>query len=137
MQELGAYDGRQAFGTAASPALHGDRVFVVHDNVTESFMAAYDKRGLGSEPSSDYSGPAAAGVALHLALRLALEARLTQRLGYRPQCPHHDDGGFIRLAPPEPTDDDVYISAAQVKRCELVSGDKVAGPMRPPRRCSG
>ena len=41
--------------------------------------------------------------------------------------------GFLRLAA-EPTDDDVYISAAQVKRCELVSGDKVAGPMRPARR---
>jgi transcription termination factor Rho len=42
--------------------------------------------------------------------------------------------GFIRLTPPEPTDDDVYISAAQVKRCELVSGDRIAGPLRPPRR---
>jgi transcription termination factor Rho len=42
--------------------------------------------------------------------------------------------GFIRLAPPEPTDDDVYISAAQVKRCELVSGDRISGPLRPPRR---
>jgi transcription termination factor Rho len=42
--------------------------------------------------------------------------------------------GFIRLAPPEPTDDDVYISAAQVKRCELVSGDRVSGPVRPARR---
>ena len=42
--------------------------------------------------------------------------------------------GFVRLAPPEPTDDDVYISAAQVKRCELVSGDRVAGPVRAPRR---
>ena len=36
--------------------------------------------------------------------------------------------------PPETTDDDVYISAAQVKRCELVSGDRVAGPVRAPRR---
>ena len=35
---------------------------------------------------------------------------------------------FIRLDPPETTDDDVYVSAAQVKRCELVSGDRVAGP---------
>jgi outer membrane protein assembly factor BamB len=43
-RELGAFDGRQAFGTAASPALHGDRVIVVHDNATESFIAAYDKR---------------------------------------------------------------------------------------------
>ena len=42
--------------------------------------------------------------------------------------------GFVRLAPPEPTDDDVYVSAAQVKRCELVSGDRVAGPVRAPRR---
>jgi transcription termination factor Rho len=42
--------------------------------------------------------------------------------------------GFVRLSPPEPTDDDVYISAAQVKRCELVSGDRVGGPMRAPRR---
>ena len=42
--------------------------------------------------------------------------------------------GFVRLAPPEPTDDDIYISAAQVKRCELVSGDRVGGPVRAPRR---
>jgi len=42
--------------------------------------------------------------------------------------------GFLRLSPPDPTDDDVYISAAQVRRCELVSGDRVAGPVRRPRR---
>jgi transcription termination factor Rho len=42
--------------------------------------------------------------------------------------------GFVRLAPPEPTDDDIYISAAQVKRCELVSGDRISGPVRSPRR---
>jgi transcription termination factor Rho len=41
---------------------------------------------------------------------------------------------FVRLTEGETTDEDVYVSAAQVKRCELVSGDKVAGPMRPPRR---
>ncbi len=41
---------------------------------------------------------------------------------------------FVRLAEGETSDEDVYVSAAQVKRCELVSGDKVAGPMRPPRR---
>ena len=38
--------------------------------------------------------------------------------------------GFVRVDPPEPSDDDVYISAAQVKRCELVSGDRVTGPRR-------
>jgi transcription termination factor Rho len=42
--------------------------------------------------------------------------------------------GFLRVSPPEPSDDDVYISAAQVRRCELVSGDEVAGPVRAPRR---
>ncbi len=42
--------------------------------------------------------------------------------------------GFMRVSPPEPSDDDVYISAAQVRRCELVSGDEVAGPVRAPRR---
>ena len=42
--------------------------------------------------------------------------------------------GFVRVSPPEPSDGDVYISAAQVKRCELVSGDRIAGPRRPARR---
>ena len=42
--------------------------------------------------------------------------------------------GFLRVDPPEPSDDDVYISAAQVRRCELVSGDRVTGPVRTPRR---
>jgi transcription termination factor Rho len=41
---------------------------------------------------------------------------------------------FLRVHPPEPSDGDVYISAAQVRRCELVSGDRVSGPVRTPRR---
>ena len=43
--------------------------------------------------------------------------------------------GFLRLgAGGTPSDDDVYVSAAQVRRCELVDGDRVGGPVRPPRR---
>jgi len=42
--------------------------------------------------------------------------------------------GFVRVSPPDPSDDDVYISAAQIRRCELVSGDVVTGPVRRPRR---
>lgn len=42
--------------------------------------------------------------------------------------------GFVRVKHPEQSDDDVYVSAAQVRRCELVSGDKIAGPYRAPRR---
>jgi transcription termination factor Rho len=41
---------------------------------------------------------------------------------------------FVRLSPPEQSDRDVYVSAAQVRRCELVSGDVISGPVRPPRR---
>jgi transcription termination factor Rho len=41
---------------------------------------------------------------------------------------------FLRVSPPEPSDEDVYISATQVRRCELVSGDQVSGPIRTPRR---
>lgn len=42
--------------------------------------------------------------------------------------------GFVRLTPGETGEDDVYISAAQVRRCELVDGDTVTGPVRAPRR---
>jgi transcription termination factor Rho len=41
---------------------------------------------------------------------------------------------FLRVAGSESSDGDVYISAAQVRRCELVSGDRVSGPVRTPRR---
>ncbi len=40
---------------------------------------------------------------------------------------------FLRVSPPEASDEDLYVSAAQVRRCELVSGDRVSGPQRPPR----
>ncbi len=42
--------------------------------------------------------------------------------------------GFLRLRGLEPDPADVYISASQVRRCELRPGDEVAGPAREPRR---
>ena len=42
--------------------------------------------------------------------------------------------GFLRLKGLEPDPDDVYISASQIRRCELRAGDEVEGPARPPRR---
>ncbi|HKG03388.1 MAG TPA: Rho termination factor N-terminal domain-containing protein [Conexibacter sp.] len=43
--------------------------------------------------------------------------------------------GFLRVGKGgTASDDDVYVSAAQVRRCELVDGDRVGGPVRPPRR---
>jgi transcription termination factor Rho len=42
--------------------------------------------------------------------------------------------GFLRLRGLESDDDDVYVSASQIRRCELRSGDDVSGPARSPRR---
>jgi transcription termination factor Rho len=42
--------------------------------------------------------------------------------------------GFLRLRGLEPAPGDVYISASQIRRCELRLGDLVSGPARPPAR---
>jgi transcription termination factor Rho len=42
--------------------------------------------------------------------------------------------GFLRVAPGDHSREDVYVSPAQIRRCELRSGDEVSGPVRPPRR---
>jgi transcription termination factor Rho len=42
--------------------------------------------------------------------------------------------GFVRLNGLEPSPGDVYISASQIRRCELRLGDVVSGPARPPDR---
>jgi outer membrane protein assembly factor BamB len=43
-KDIGAFDGRQGFGMAGSPVLYKDRLYVVNDNNTQSFIAAFDKR---------------------------------------------------------------------------------------------
>jgi transcription termination factor Rho len=42
--------------------------------------------------------------------------------------------GFLRLSGLEAGADDVYISASQIRRCELRTGDEVSGPAREPQR---
>src|SRR4051812_23953909 len=42
--------------------------------------------------------------------------------------------GFVRVDPGGQSRDDGYVSPAQIRRCELRAGDRVAGPVRPPRR---
>jgi transcription termination factor Rho len=42
--------------------------------------------------------------------------------------------GFLRADAGVRSGDDVYVSPAQIRRCELRAGDEVAGPVRPPRR---
>ena len=42
--------------------------------------------------------------------------------------------GFMRPDPFAHSRDDVYVSPAQIRRCELRAGDEITGPVRPPRR---
>ncbi len=42
--------------------------------------------------------------------------------------------GFLRPDPFAHSRDDVYVSPAQIRRCELRAGDEITGPVRPPRR---
>ncbi|MGI8945902.1 MAG: Rho termination factor N-terminal domain-containing protein [Thermoleophilaceae bacterium] len=42
--------------------------------------------------------------------------------------------GFIRASETGQSSGDVYVSSAQIRRCELRAGDEVTGPVRPPRR---
>ncbi|MBA3301300.1 MAG: Rho termination factor N-terminal domain-containing protein [Thermoleophilaceae bacterium] len=42
--------------------------------------------------------------------------------------------GFLRADPFAHGKEDVYVSPAQIKRCELRAGDSIEGPVRPPRR---
>ena len=41
--EIGAFEAVSGFGSAASPILHEDRLFILNDNTTQSFLAAFDK----------------------------------------------------------------------------------------------
>lgn len=42
--------------------------------------------------------------------------------------------GFLRLSGIHEAEGDVYVSASQIRRCELRPGDRVTGPAREPRR---
>ncbi len=39
--------------------------------------------------------------------------------------------GFLRLGGLGAAEGDVYVSASQIRRCELRPGDEVSGPARP------
>ena len=41
-RQFDPHNGRQLFGTAASPVLHDGRLYVVNDNTTQSYLAALD-----------------------------------------------------------------------------------------------
>jgi outer membrane protein assembly factor BamB len=43
-KEFGPFNTRSGWGTAASPALYRDRLIILNDNDSQSFIAAFDKR---------------------------------------------------------------------------------------------
>jgi len=43
-RELGAFNTQVELGTGASPTIYKDRIYVVNDNTTQSFLSAFDKR---------------------------------------------------------------------------------------------
>jgi outer membrane protein assembly factor BamB len=81
-KNLGAVDGRQAWGTAASPVVHQGRVYVVNDNRQQSFIAAFDaKTGselwrTGRDEAENWSTPIVWENALHAEIVTAGEGKV-------------------------------------------------------------
>jgi transcription termination factor Rho len=111
-------------------------------------LTARDLRPPDAEPAEP-AAPSARSRSSATGRRRTSERRSTRRTSTRSQETtqradrEHAEGvvevrengsAFLRVHPPGPSDDDVYISPAQVKRCELTSGDKVSGPVRRARR---
>ncbi len=90
---------------------------------------ARTRRGRGRRRARPRA-PAGAAVRVHDATTLperSTSSRASSRCSRTARASSASDA-------PEAGDGDVYISAAQVRRCELVSGDRVSGPARRPRR---
>jgi transcription termination factor Rho len=60
------------------------------------------------------------------------EPRGEERTGVLDVLPN--GSGFMRPDPFAHSREDVYVSPAQIRRCELRAGDEIGGPVRPPRR---
>jgi ATP-dependent Lhr-like helicase len=69
------------------------------------------------------------GSRLHFTLRLALEAALHKRLGYRPQCLHHDDGILVRLTESDEPLDDLLAGLTSENVEELVLDELADSPL--------
>src|SRR3954468_22708229 len=136
--------GTELAGVAAEPA---DAVTEPAEVVAESAEAAAESAEAAAEPAEEGPGRGRGGRRGGRGRRRGEEEGAVDRdePAEAPAEPEDrvvegtvellaNGSGFVRLSPPDPTDDDVYISAAQVKRCELVSGDRVGGPVRAARR---
>ncbi len=86
-----------------------------------------------ADPSSAQTPPQGTPVAEPPREREPLDAAATEQVsGLLEVTPQRF--GFLRLKGLESGPDDVYVSASQVRRCELRPGDQVSGPARSPRR---
>jgi transcription termination factor Rho len=108
-------------------------------------LTARDLRPPGAEPLAPAPRVRSAGTSRQRSGERRSTGRTSERArepGTRAQRDHvegvvevrENGSAFLRVHPPGPSDDDVYISPAQVKRCELASGDTVGGPVRRRRR---
>ncbi len=92
-------------------------------------------RGARSEPAGDRSAPTAARAEREIVADEPAEepeAEAEPRTGVLEILPN--GSGFLRGESLAPARGDVHVSPAQIRRCELRSGDEVTGPVRPPRR---
>jgi transcription termination factor Rho len=117
---------------AAEPAEEAQDSGEDEDSAARSARAANgngSRRGRGRGGRSSSTGSASRGAA-----RADAEEDSSARVASGVVEVLGNGSAFLRMDPPEPSDEDVYVSAAQVRRCELVSGDQVSGPVRTPRR---
>jgi len=90
------------------------------------------RRGRSREPGEDSSAPADADRDRD---RVRVEGEhAAERIAEGVVELLVNGSGFLRVNANEISDDDVYISAAQARRCELVTGDRISGPVRAARR---
>jgi transcription termination factor Rho len=92
------------------------------------------RRGRSREPGEDSAAPADADRDRDRDRARAEPEHAAERVAEGVVELLVNGSGFLRVNANEISDDDVYISAAQARRCELVGGDRISGPVRPARR---
>jgi transcription termination factor Rho len=119
--------GRSRSGTAAK------------DEAKDDSEDAPPRRGRAKKSGADDADAAAEGARAEEAEGDAPEdegddeeSRGETRTGVLDVLPN--GSGFMRPDPFAHSREDVYVSPAQIRRCELRAGDEIAGPVRSPRR---
>jgi transcription termination factor Rho len=92
------------------------------------------RRGRSREPGEDSAAPADADRDRDRDRARAEPEHAAERVAEGVVELLVNGSGFLRVNANEISDDDVYISAAQARRCELVTGDRISGPVRAARR---